>query len=239
MKTYQNTSSDTTLENILQTQAHSSKTQSIFGAFSNSPTHMQDCPWDVSRLWDGPAAWWTARKGTTTCSGPVLGGRLGHLWWPNTLPAACLAMGCRAAAAAGLGGEEPCMAAGQESRFCTTLLDCNCSASQRSQTSAVHRHDPTQRRAHWRASEKPLFHRKIPFRHFLFLVLIVEFHLQKFLTAHAVSSAWAVFPGQLHRACLKCFSISNKQDTCSATGVRNQMQQGLELKEIIALCAID
>lgn len=109
------------------------------------------------------------------------------------------------------------------------LPDHDCSASQRSQTSAVHRHGPTQTWARWRTSEKPLFHRKIPFRHLLFLILIAEFRLEKFLTARAVSWAWAVFPGQHHRVCLKCFSIPNKQDTCSATGVRNRMQQGLEL----------
>lgn len=103
------------------------------------------------------------------------------LWWPNTLPVACLAMG--------LGGQEPWVGAGQESSSCTARLDHNFSASQGRQTSAAHRHDPTQRRTCWRTSDKPLFHSKIPFRHLLFLILIAGFHLGTFLTAHAVSSA--------------------------------------------------
>lgn len=132
-----------------------------------------------------------------TCSGQVLGGSGSAcsptpLWGPNTLLAACLAMGCRAPTA-GVCGERSLVWEQGRGAALAPLLDHNCSASQRSQTSAVHRHDPTERRASWRTSENTLFHRKIPFRHLLFLILIAEFHVEKFLTAHAVSSARAAF----------------------------------------------
>lgn len=131
-----------------------------------------------------------------TCSGPVLGGQLGqhtHQLFSKHTPCSLPGHGLQGSSSWGVGGEEPCMGAGPQSSSPTSLPDCNCSASQRSQTSAVHRHDPTQRREALENIRKTLFRRKIPFRHLLFLILIAEFHLEKFLTAHAVSSARAAF----------------------------------------------
>lgn len=43
--------------------------------------------------------------------------------------------------------------------------------------------------------KKKLFNSKMPFRHLSFLISIAEFHLEKFFTAQAVSSARAVLLG--------------------------------------------
>lgn len=234
MKTYQNTSSDTTLENILQTQARSPKTQYIFGAFTKTPTHTQHCPWDVSRVWDGPAAWWTARKGTSTRTAPALG----WSWqgdWVSTLtnsslvikqlPAACWpwAAGLQQLGSEGRGALRGSRAGEQLLHHSPRSQLLN-----QSQTSAVYRHHPTQRRARWRTSGKKHFSTgKLPssIYCFWFWLLDFTFRLEKFLTAHAVSStgrAWNVFLSQTNRthavpreSGIECSRTGTQKDHCS------------------------